>query len=125
MMQSCPTKKKTTVKIFIRQNFFCDDGECTLKSKMQKGDPFKQFIGVFNEYRNCATHEGEYWEFCFSRGDGDPVYLIVEINLETFSYKNKKEHRFQTTISYKDFEGIFVRACINFINCYIEECKQK
>lgn len=85
-------------------------------------DAFEQFVGVLNEYRNCAAHEGEYWDYCFKNGSGrTPLSIIVKINLENYSSKNKKEHIFETTLSYKKFESIYVHTCINFIRKYTAE----
>ena len=102
-------------KRFVAEHFAHDDEDGFDKTE----DSFKQFIGVLNEYRNCATHEGEYWDFCFNNNrNGYPIILILDINLENFSPRNKKEHCFRTSISYKDFESVFVRTCIRFIEAY-------
>ena len=53
--------------------------------------------------------------------DGYPTRLILNIDLEHYSRKNKREHCFQSTLSYKDFEDIFVRTCIEFIGRYVKE----
>lgn len=102
-------------KKFITDHFTHDDEEFA----SPEGDSFKQFIGVLNEYRNCATHEGEYWDVCFDNNrDEGPLLLVLNIDLENFSSLNKKEHSFHTSIRYKDFEAIFIRTCINFISQY-------
>lgn len=83
-------------------------------------DSFEQFIGVLNEYRNCAAHEGEYWDYCFKNDSGrTPLSIIVKIDLDKYSMKNKIDHSFETTLSYRYFEAIFVRTCISFINSYV------
>lgn len=105
-------------KRYIMELFAHDDEEGFDKT----GDPFRQFVGVLNEYRNCATHEGEYWDFCFNNNrDGYPILLVLDIDLENFSHRNKKEHCFRTSISYADFEEVFVRTCIRFIEAYIDK----
>lgn len=83
-------------------------------------DSFEQFIGVINEYRNCAAHEGEYWDYCFNNFfRRKPLSIIVKIDLDNYSMKNKKDHVFETTLSYRKFEEIFVRTCITFIKRYV------
>lgn len=102
-------------KKYIAKHFAHDDEEVI----DQKEDSFKQFVGVLNEYRNCATHEGEYWDFCFANHqDGYSLLLPISIDLENFSSKNKKSHCFCTSINYRDFESVFVRTCIRFIEQY-------
>ena len=110
-------------RIFIKKNFSHDDEDHILISGLhEQEDSFQQFIGVINEYRNCAAHEGEYWEFCFANNiDGYPTLLMLNIDLEHYSRKNKREHCFRSTISYKNFEDIFVRTCIHFIRSYVIE----
>ena len=110
-------------RIFIKKNFSHDDEDHILISGLhEQEDSFQQFIGVINEYRNCAAHEGEYWEFCFANNiDGYPTLLTLNIDLEHYSRKNKREHCFRSTISYKNFEDIFVRTCIHFIRSYVIE----
>ena len=107
-------------KNYIKKRFAHDDEE-RIDSKKQE-DSFRQFIGVINEYRNCAAHEGDYWDYCFNNNlnkDEYPLLLIVKIDLVKYSRKNKKEHCFRTQISYHDFEDIFVRTCIAFIAQYV------
>ena len=103
---------------YISERFAHDDEEWIDETE----DAFKQFIGVLNEYRNCATHEGEYWDFCFNNNQDDhPILLVLDIDLENFSPRNKKEHCFCSSISYKDFEQIFVKTCIRFIRAYVSK----
>lgn len=103
-------------KQFIADNFTHNDDEIIT----EKEDSFMQFVGMLNEYRNCATHEGEYWNFCFNNNANDyPILLSLNIDLEKYSPNNKKEHCFRTTISYRQFEAIFIRSCVNFIKNYI------
>ena len=102
-------------KKFIAEHFSHYDEEYTGKPE----DSFKQFVGMLNEYRNCATHEGEYWDFCFDNNqENGSILLALDIDLEKFSPYNKKEHCFRTSVSYKQFEKIFVEACIEFIKDY-------
>lgn len=105
-------------KRYISEHFAHDDEDGFDKTE----DSFKQFIGVLNEYRNCATHEGEYWDFCFNNNrNGCPMLIVLDIDLENFSPRNKKEHCFRTSISYMDFEAVFIRTCIRFIEAYINK----
>lgn len=101
-------------KAYIASHFILDNEEV-----FSGYDGFKSFVGAINEYRNCAAHEGDYWDYCFNNNDDEyPLLVILKIDLEKFSRNNKIEHCFQTTISYKKFEEIFVRACIHFIQTY-------
>lgn len=109
-------------KLFIAKRFAHDDEE-QIDSKKQE-DSFRQFIGVLNEYRNCAAHEGDYWNYCFNNNfnrDEYPILLVLELDIENYSgnKKKKKEHCFRTQISYHEFEDIFVRTCISFIENYV------
>lgn len=102
-------------KKYIASNFILDED-----SDNMQYDGFKYFIGAINEYRNCAAHEGDYWDYCFNNNnDGYPLLILLNIDLQKFSRNNKKEHCFHTTISYKAFEEIFIRTCIHFIQAYI------
>ena len=106
-------------KCYISERFGCIDDE-----KMEEGNTFQQFIGVLNEYRNCAAHEGEYWDYCFNNNadrDEYPALLSVIIDLDKFTRNNKEEHFFHTKLSYSEFEAIFVRTCISFIMSHISE----
>ncbi len=106
-------------KRYISDRFRCDDAE-----QIADGNSFQQFIGVIKEYRNCAAHEGEYRNYCFNNNadkDEYPTLLVVKIDLDNFSMKNKKEHVFQTQLSYSEFEAIFVWTCIAFIMSYTSE----
>lgn len=103
-------------KEYIAARFALDDGE-----KATSKNSFDLFIAVLNEYRNCATHEGEYWDFCFVNSEDEyPLILSLSISLE--KNESKKKHYFRTSLSYKDFEAVFVRTCIRFIEAY---CKKK
>lgn len=104
-----------TDKEYIASHFILDDQEV-----FSGYDGFKAFVGAINEYRNCAAHEGDYWNYCFNNNDDEyPLLVILKIDLAKFSRKNKMEHCFQTTISYKKFEEIFIRTCIRFVQTYI------
>jgi len=108
-------------KAFISKHFrrFDDD---FFETKDYDEDSFTQFVGMLNEYRNCATHEGEYWECCFNNNQDDtPSLVVLKIDLEKYTPKNKKTHNFETLIKYRDFESIFMRACICFIRTYIKQ----
>lgn len=82
-------------------------------------DTFWQFISMLNECRNCATHEGEYWDLCFNNGDSQTPLLIVSV-AQLHGNAKKEQYGFVTTLSYKTFEYIFVQNCINFIMQYIQ-----
>ena len=70
-----------------------DEDHISTPGLHEQEDSFQQFIGVIHEYRNCAAHQGEYWEFCFANNtDGYPTLLILNIDLEHYSRKNKREH---------------------------------
>lgn len=67
-----------------------------------------QFIEILNEYRNCAVHEGKYFDYIFNQGEDDSWQIV--------SLSGKKEdYCFETRISYHEFEQIFIRCCIKFI----------
>lgn len=109
-------------KQYIRTHFRHDDDDPFDPEE----DSFKQFIGVLNEYRNCAAHEGDYWDYCFNNNsDGSSVPLVLHIDLNNFSKNQKKEHCFITNVSYADFEAIFVRTCISFIKKYISSSQDE
>lgn len=102
-------------KKYIASHFILDEDSDTTQY-----DGFQCFVKAINEYRNCAAHEGDYWDYCFNNNnDGYPLLIILNIDLEKSSRNNKKEHCFHTTISYKAFEEIFIRTCIHFIQAYI------
>lgn len=69
--------------------------------------------------RNCASHDGEYWDFIFNR-QGCDVWEMVNIK-HYVKVKNIEKHVYKTKLTYKEFQDIFVRTCINFINKYIAE----
>lgn len=48
-----------------------------------------------------------------------PLSILVKIDLDNYTMKNKKDHVFETTLSYSKFEEIFVRTCITFIKRYV------
>ena len=104
-------------KSYISERFMLDDD-----GQNETGaHSFQHFVGVINEYRNCAAHEGEYWDYCFNNSldhDKYPLLLNISIDLENYSSKNKKKHCFQTLLSYQEFEIIFIQTCITFIREY-------
>ena len=107
-------------KEYIAQRFYHEDED----SKIGDENSFQHFVGVINEYRNCAAHEGDYSNYCFnndSNKDEWPLSFTIRIDLLNYSSKNKKEHRFCTQLSYKEFERIFIRTCISFIKQYVKE----
>lgn len=107
-------------KAFISANFKHDDEEA------QGGeDSFMQFIGVINEFRNCAMHEGEYGNYCFNNNNnGYPILFVLDLDVREFT-KNKSEHCFRTLISYKAFEDIVVRNCIALIRQYTQQKQEE
>lgn len=79
-------------KHFIAKRFAHDDEEHVLSKKHE--DSFKQFVGVINEYRNCAAHEGDYWNYCFNNNfnkDEYPVLLILKLDIENYSGNKSKK----------------------------------
>jgi hypothetical protein len=48
------------------------------------------------------------------------MLILVNIDLINFSKKNRQEHAFEMELSYREFDNIFVRTCINFIKKYIQ-----
>lgn len=108
----------TSDKEFIASHFFHDDEDSAIDGSENS---FEQFVAVLNEYRNCAAHEGDYWDYCFNSSSDDcPTLLPLRIDLKEYSRKNKREHCFQTCVSYEKFESIFVRTCITFIQNYVK-----
>ena len=104
-------------KAFITSNFVHDDEE----GIQTDDDPFMQFVGVINEFRNCAMHEGEYGSFCFNNNNtGYPMLFVLDMDVKEFT-KNKSEHCFRTMISYNAFEDIVVRNCIALIQHYTQK----
>lgn len=102
-----------TDKECIRENFECIEDEDS-----NQEDSFWQFISVLNEYRNCATHEGEYWDFCFNN-DYEQTPLLLNTVAQLKDNAPRREYAFETKLSYKQFETIFVKSCIKFIKNYI------
>lgn len=72
-------------KQYIRTHFWHDDDDLF----DPKEDSFRQFIGVLNEYRNCAVHEGDYWDYCFNNNcDGFSALLVLCI--DPYSFRRPK-----------------------------------
>lgn len=108
-------------KAFITDNFKHDDEEGIQEAE----NSFIQFVGVINEFRNCAMHEGEYGSFCFNNNNNDyPMLFVLDIDVKEFK-KNKAEHCFTTMISYKAFEDIVVRNCITLIRRYTKQKQEE
>lgn len=106
-------------KKYIVNNFeYCADYLFSDENEFSKEDTFWQFISVLNEFRNCAAHEGAYWEYCFSNSsDGTPLLFTIKSQLQDGS--PKKDNCFNTALTYHAFEEIFVRTSITFIEQYI------
>lgn len=81
-------------------------------------DGFRQFVSVLNEYRNDAAHEGKFSKTCFKNHAGRKPFIITT-KAELKEGDAKVEHIFETSISYRKFEEIFVRTCISFVQNYI------
>ena len=82
------SKKSRLSCVWIAYRFKHDDEE----GAELDDDSFKYFVGVINEYRNSAAHEGEYWEYCFNNNfDGYLVPPVVRIDLENFSGRDEKK----------------------------------
>jgi len=115
-----------TDRNFIASNFvYCGNPSDDLygEADIIECDTFMCFIGALNEYRNCAVHNGEYWDICFNNGNSSSPLLVI-LNIDVNNYKQTRKQSqsaiFHTTISYSDFEKIFVRTCIRFIQDYID-----
>ena len=97
----------------------------------------EEFSNIINKLRNCATHQGEYWDFSFCTPNIQESWLICSINIDIgedyvsnyesisepekeklLHHKGLKLHTYETVLTYRDFESIFVRACIEFIKSY-------
>lgn len=102
-------------KEYICNHFFCEEERVSPVTLS-----FWRFISVINEYRNCATHESEYWDMCFNNGNAEnktPLIISACAQLDQNSMKTK--NCYQTTLSYHGFENVFIRTCITFIRNYI------
>ncbi len=110
---------------FFEENTLPEDREY-IKKRFAHGeqglytdeDSFWQFISVLNEYRNAAAHEGQYWDTCFNNYDKQTPISIM-INTQLKKNTTRAEHVFETTLSYREFDQIFVRTCISFITDYV------
>lgn len=112
-------------KEYIRNNFsyedfrnesdYADDEET---SDNLTEDPFKQFINVLNEYRNCASHEGEYWDICFKQENTE---IPMQLEATVWVANGKQKRTFSTNITYREFERIFVFTCITFMEKYVHD----
>lgn len=102
-------------KAYIRRHF------CHVPDWMYpEEDNFSSFVSALNEYRNAAAHEGEYWEYCFMNSSSEtPLSLQINVHLSVDPKNRKKVRIFETSLSYRDFEAIFIRTCISFINSYV------
>lgn len=102
-------------RYYIGTNFQCmEDGVERTESAC-----FHQFVNVLNEYRNCAVHEGKYWESCFTTDHDCPATITLNIDLKNYRRNGKRAHAFSTAITYQMFEFIFIRCCIRCIQQYI------
>lgn len=116
-------------KEYIRNNFSCEDFNNESDNADDEGtsdnlpeDTFKQFINVLNEYRNCASHEGEYWDLCFKQ---ENIETPILLEATVWVAKEKQKCAFSTNITYRKFEKIFVYTCINFIKVYVRDRGKK
>lgn len=120
----------------------------------QNEDDFFQFVNALNEHRNFAVHQGEFHDVFFNNSDdGYPLAIPVEFDFErmhpkfkeilvkseglegledTEEYKEFMEKlrkdpviHYETTLSYREFEKIFIRTCITFIRQYVSAQEEK
>ena len=123
--------KREMFSSFFEENLLYND-EILIKKliKRRAGDEdfsfsdtelsIREFANILYEFRNSAAHEGQYWDCCFKNSRGDyPMSFLVEIDIQSFKRKAKKEHCYTTELDYRTFDGIFVRICIQFIQNYI------
>ena len=69
-------------KSFIESHFSCSD------EIPSSGTHFQYFIGVLNELRNGAAHEGDFWDTCFTKGSNSSLIFSVEIDFDGYTRKN-------------------------------------
>ena len=111
-------------KKYICDHFLCEQEERAFTDETDE-TPFWRFVSAINEYRNGATHESEYWDICFNNSGDDektPLFISVCAQLEPDAIKTK--NYYSTVLSYRDFEHIYVRTCITFIQKYIEKARK-
>ena len=114
---------------FFEENTLPEDREYIKKRFAHGGqglypneDSFWQFISVLNEYRNAAAHEGQYWDTCFNNySEQAPISIVINTQLEQNTART--DHVFETTLSYREFDKIFVRTCISLITNYVNSQK--
>ena len=75
-------------------------------------DTITKLAEVFYEIRNLAAHEGNYYGSYFCKDT--PYIFTVEIKQSTMCIN--------TELTLTQFSEIFVRACFNFIQKYINDC---
>ena len=78
------------------KEFICSHFRCEEDDTSSMDVSFWRFISVINEYRNCATHEGEYWDICF-HNDRDKTPLLVIVKARLNKGAPKTENCYQTT----------------------------
>lgn len=97
-------------KCYIRKEFRYEGEE----EREREKDSFEQFLGVLNEYRNSAVHEGQYWERIFKAQQDDSSLFMP-------STGKKKDLCFTNGMTYLEFEAIFVRNSIRFIQEHLKK----
>ena len=115
-----------------------------------KDNAFWQFVNALSAHRNAAVHEGAYHDFFFNNDDEEyPLTISVEFDHITpeflkilvraegleekseeykiFVEKKKKDPTilYETTLSYREFEKIFIRTSIEFIRQYVSAQEEK
>lgn len=109
---------------YIRRNFGRDiaaDGDADKGIELSNDgqeDSFWQFISVLNEYRNGASHEGEYWDICFKQ---ENTQIPMQLEATVWVANGKQTRAFSTNITYREFERIFVFTCITFMEKYVHD----
>ena len=93
----------------------------------EKPITIQEFAAILNELRNCATHDEDFWEMCFNNNKDSDVWLQIQVNidLENFSRKDKVIHIYETTLTYNEFEELFVQTCIQYVFKFINNQNER
>ncbi|WP_206458885.1 hypothetical protein [Anaerovorax sp. IOR16] len=151
-------KWKMIIDFFVKSTSDTDKETIKMKFKRSLGDDMynensisacpdqkiciEEFANIINILRNCAAHQGEYWNFSFCTPNNEDYGLICLINIDIgktyinnyesiskdekeklLSHNGQKPHVYEIMLTYREFESIFVRTCIRFIKSYIKEYK--
>ena len=87
----------------------------------------KEFFELVRYIRNQAVHDGIFWEIQVFAGDEDTTWSthfetkenIFESKIENKG-KNVVTYHFKTTLQFDRFIYYFTRACVNYVNQYID-----